>query len=184
MTARGDLRWVEVGVAGRALPGEGASGDRAVIKAFPGGVLLGALPDARYEVGTVELGSGDCVLAYSDGLSETFSRDGELYGEERVRAVLSRLRGLAADELLRALEAGLAQGGETADEHAAAERGDHPIASRRPAPWAWQIATASASARSAQRWASPSSYRRRSPGRSAGPRTYGKTGSSKEFPAP
>ncbi|MGH7699662.1 MAG: SpoIIE family protein phosphatase [Gemmatimonadales bacterium] len=38
-----DLRWVDVGVAGRALPGQDASGDREVVRAFPGGVLIGAL---------------------------------------------------------------------------------------------------------------------------------------------
>jgi sigma-B regulation protein RsbU (phosphoserine phosphatase) len=70
-----------------------------------GGALLGALPDARYEVGTALLRAGDSLLVYSDGLSETFSVDGEPYGEARVRAVVSRLRSLAADQMLQALEA-------------------------------------------------------------------------------
>jgi negative regulator of sigma-B (phosphoserine phosphatase) len=38
----GGARWVEVGVAGRALEGEDESGDCELVCAFPGGVLLGA----------------------------------------------------------------------------------------------------------------------------------------------
>jgi sigma-B regulation protein RsbU (phosphoserine phosphatase) len=70
-----------------------------------GGVLLGAFPGATYAVGTAELRSGDCLLAYSDGLTESFGPEGELYGEQRVREALLRVRGLRADEILRALEA-------------------------------------------------------------------------------
>ena len=38
----GGARWVDVGVAGRALEGEDKSGDCELICAFPGGMLLGA----------------------------------------------------------------------------------------------------------------------------------------------
>lgn len=58
----GDLRWVEVGVAGRALPGEAASGDRAVIRAFPGGVLIGALDGLGHGGEAAEAARRGCAM--------------------------------------------------------------------------------------------------------------------------
>ena len=58
---------------------------------------LGILEDARFEEAHVALAPGDVVVLYTDGISEATNRDGELYGEERLYALLDALpRGLPA----------------------------------------------------------------------------------------
>ena len=50
-----------------------------------GGMLLGVLPTAPYERGTVQLGPGDVLLAYSDGVLETVNNSDEEFGLERIK---------------------------------------------------------------------------------------------------
>jgi len=65
------------------------------------GVLLG-VPDAKtWETVTVEVGPGDRFLAVTDGLAETANAAGELFGEERLLALVEEGRGLALDEMCR-----------------------------------------------------------------------------------
>ncbi len=53
-----------------------------------GGMLLGVLPTAPYERGTVQLGPGDVLLAYSDGVLETVNNSDEEFGLERIKKQL------------------------------------------------------------------------------------------------
>jgi len=66
-----------------------------------GGVVLGLIEGASYSEGAVDLARGDTLIIYSDGVSETWSPEGEEYGDERVAEIVKRGRGLDA----RALEA-------------------------------------------------------------------------------
>jgi sigma-B regulation protein RsbU (phosphoserine phosphatase) len=49
-----------------------------------GGALLGVFPDWKYENSTVELGPGDILLLFTDGITEAMDSDGEEFGEERL----------------------------------------------------------------------------------------------------
>jgi len=49
-----------------------------------GGALLGVFPDWKYENSTVELGPGDILLLFTDGITEAMDLDGEEFGEERL----------------------------------------------------------------------------------------------------
>ncbi len=49
-----------------------------------GGALLGVFPDWKYENSTVELGPGDILLLFTDGITEAMDPDGEEFGEERL----------------------------------------------------------------------------------------------------
>lgn len=49
-----------------------------------GGVALGQFPDFRYCSDTVKISSSDRILFYTDGLNESISPAGELFGRERV----------------------------------------------------------------------------------------------------
>lgn len=51
---------------------------------------LGVTPEARYAQGSSALSSGDRLLVYTDGLIEARAPDGELFGTQRLQAVLER----------------------------------------------------------------------------------------------
>ena len=49
-----------------------------------GGLFLGILDDAEYEEETVDLLDGDLLFFYTDGVVESLSPQGDLFGESRV----------------------------------------------------------------------------------------------------
>ena len=70
-----------------------------------GGPVLGVLPDAPYAAGTVELGSGDCLVLYTDGISEAFNAADEEFGEERLIGALDQPAGVAEESRQRIMAA-------------------------------------------------------------------------------
>ncbi len=68
-----------------------------------GGLILGPNPTARYERGFAVLSPGDCVLMYSDGLTEALSPDGREFGTARLKAALRRSAGSSARDAVRAI---------------------------------------------------------------------------------
>jgi serine phosphatase RsbU (regulator of sigma subunit) len=82
--AHGDLRWL----------GEG-------------GVPLGVLPAAQYPAAEIAFGPGDMVVAYSDGVTEAEGpiADGEveLFGEQRLADVVSRMRNESPQAIIEAV---------------------------------------------------------------------------------
>ena len=53
----------------------------------PTGLLLGAFCDEKFATSRVQIGPGDAILLYTDGLSEARNRSGEMYGSERLRGL-------------------------------------------------------------------------------------------------
>ena len=74
-----------------------------------GGVMLGMFPNdvlsqiAEYEQETTQLCSGDVVLFYTDGVTETVNPDGELYEEQRLEAIATRVKGESVDQICQAI---------------------------------------------------------------------------------
>lgn len=68
-----------------------------------GGMVLGLFEGITYEAGRVEMRPGDTLLVYSDGVTETWSTEGDEYGEERLCAFLVANRGLAPAALQAAI---------------------------------------------------------------------------------
>ena len=64
-----------------------------------GGTVVGMFPDMDYEEATVELCSGDVLLAYTDGVPEAHNPGNEEFGEERLQQLLRRTAHLPADEI-------------------------------------------------------------------------------------
>jgi sigma-B regulation protein RsbU (phosphoserine phosphatase) len=60
---------------------------------------LGALPGSVYTEQRVEIEPGGFLLVYSDGLTEARNKEGEFFGEERLRALLPGIRGLSAGDV-------------------------------------------------------------------------------------
>ena len=65
-----------------------------------GGLLLGVVPAAPYVSGCFELGAGDVLAVYSDGITESLNDAGEEFGNARLEAQLRRAQDGAADAVL------------------------------------------------------------------------------------
>jgi sigma-B regulation protein RsbU (phosphoserine phosphatase) len=100
----GELTYVNAGHNPPLLIREGGS----VEPLHEGGIVLGLFEGVPYEAGRVEMKPGDTLLAYSDGVTETWSPEGDEYGEEKLSALAVDRRGLDAkalqDEILREIE--------------------------------------------------------------------------------
>ena len=70
-----------------------------------GGLLLGVMTGVPYERGMVEMGEGDVLAIFTDGVTEAMSPDEEEYGEERLEKLLKESRHLSATEILEAVHA-------------------------------------------------------------------------------
>lgn len=82
-----ELTTVRISVGGHPLPLI-VRADGAVESAGVPGTLLGVLPEPTHHESEVTIGRGDNLVLYTDGLTE--ARNGsELFGEERLRALLS-----------------------------------------------------------------------------------------------
>jgi sigma-B regulation protein RsbU (phosphoserine phosphatase) len=62
------------------------------------GVPMGMFPTAHYESTAFQMAAGDVLIVYSDGLTDAESVSGEMFGEDRVKAIITReaARGSAA----------------------------------------------------------------------------------------
>ena len=63
-----------------------ASGD--IEEIVSNNMIVGAFPSINYEAARLQLNKGDVLLAYSDGLTEAENPQGEMLGEERVKAII------------------------------------------------------------------------------------------------
>lgn len=68
-----------------------------------GGLILGMLPEVSYESETVQLNSGDCIVMFTDGVSEAMNAQDEEFEERRVEACVSENFERSAAEILNAL---------------------------------------------------------------------------------
>jgi sigma-B regulation protein RsbU (phosphoserine phosphatase) len=66
-----------------------------------GGLVLGVDPRARYDIETVELRDGDCLLFYTDGLVDAMDFNNELWGRERMLDAATRFVDCSADHVVR-----------------------------------------------------------------------------------
>jgi sigma-B regulation protein RsbU (phosphoserine phosphatase) len=61
-----------------------------ILRLDTGGPVIGLLPTCGYEQGSVTLGGGDLLVAFTDGISEAMNADDQEWGEERlIEVVLS-----------------------------------------------------------------------------------------------
>jgi PAS domain S-box-containing protein len=81
------------------------------------GTLLGPFAEVHVHDEAAELAPGDALVLYTDGITEA-RRGDEMFGEGRLRGLLSGLAGRAADEIARAVEKAVAahHGGPLADD--------------------------------------------------------------------
>jgi phosphoserine phosphatase RsbU/P len=96
----GELKYVNAG----HNPPLVAHADGSVEKLEGTGLILGILPMATYQQGVCNMGPGDAVLLFSDGVTEAVRPNAdEEFGEERLAQVLSGLRNQSADSIITAI---------------------------------------------------------------------------------
>jgi len=66
-----------------------------------GGLVLGVEAKAEYEVETVKLKDGDCLLFYTDGLIDAVNFDDELWGKERMLEAAKKFMGGSAEQMIK-----------------------------------------------------------------------------------
>lgn len=73
-----------------------------------GGMLLGFLPFQNYIQEKITVKSGDCLILYTDGLTEIRNASGEEFGEKRLVSLLKKLYGKMPiemkDQVLKSIE--------------------------------------------------------------------------------
>jgi serine phosphatase RsbU (regulator of sigma subunit) len=69
------------------------------------GPALGVIEEYSIQERTIQLEPGNCLLLYTDGLTEAFSAQDELYGEERLRQLIESASVETIKELLDKVEA-------------------------------------------------------------------------------
>jgi len=84
----------------------------------PRGMLLGLFPEAEFGEEVIELGTGDAIVLYTDGVIEARRTNGQQFGEQRLAELLERSAGRTADGIARRVELTVIdhQGGEAGDD--------------------------------------------------------------------
>jgi serine phosphatase RsbU (regulator of sigma subunit) len=59
------------------------------------------MQDSDYDIETIELKEGDCLLLYTDGLIDTVNFDGELWGKERLVQTAKKLTACTANQMIK-----------------------------------------------------------------------------------
>ncbi|MGH7784584.1 MAG: SpoIIE family protein phosphatase, partial [Candidatus Binatia bacterium] len=106
----GKMRYIN---AGHNPPLVGRS-DGTIEQLDSGGFPLGILPTAEFEMGEIELGSGEAVVIYSDGVSEANNVAEEEFGMDRLTEVVKRNLGASAAGIRDKVESALSAFTETA----------------------------------------------------------------------
>ena len=85
------------------LPGLILRNDGALERLGSTATVVGLFRELSCPIGEHQLVPGDILAVYTDGITESFNRAGEEYGEDRLVESLCRNRGLACGDLLKAV---------------------------------------------------------------------------------
>jgi sigma-B regulation protein RsbU (phosphoserine phosphatase) len=72
-------------------------------------LVLGAFDFVTFEATPVEIGTGDLIFVYSDGLTEAENVAGEMFGEERVKEIILRMGALGAERVQESMISSIAE---------------------------------------------------------------------------
>ena len=83
------IRYVNAGHSPPLLLKANSAAGSAPVRLDEGGPVLGALPQARYSCGRVQIAAGDTLIVYSDGINEAADLKQEEFGDDRVWRIVS-----------------------------------------------------------------------------------------------
>ncbi len=100
--ATGEFRFVN---AGHEMPFIYRAGGEFVPERIKPGFVLAGMEEMRYRAGVLQLGEGDKIFQYTDGVTEATNASAELFGMGRLALSLNRVKDSSAEEILAAVKA-------------------------------------------------------------------------------
>ena len=91
--------------AGHEIPFIAKSGEPFAPYKIQAGFVLAGMEEMNYRCGSLNLVPGDKIFQYTDGVTEATDANEQLYGMERLEAVLNRNTGKKPEELLPLIKA-------------------------------------------------------------------------------
>lgn len=82
-----------------------------------GGMIIGAFESPAFQQETIHLASGDLIVAYTDGIIEAQSPEGEAFGEECLEQLVLQSTGSCASELVNVIIQAVSDFTRGADQH-------------------------------------------------------------------
>ena len=80
-----------------------ASGNYEWLRLDCGGAVIGLLPEAFYEQGSILMHPGDLLLTYTDGISEAMNSAEEEWGEEAMILAAQQASDASAEDIVKAI---------------------------------------------------------------------------------
>lgn len=99
-TETGSMRMVN---AGHNPPSARCGGTRAFLTCKPG-LVLGVMENISYHEEELQLEAGDSILLYTDGVTEAFNAEGEMFGETGLAYALAKADTRGAHKLAHVLD--------------------------------------------------------------------------------
>jgi len=93
--------------AGHNPPMVFRSRDGTIEELLPTGIILGAQENRHFDSATISIGTGDVVVMYTDGVTESINAAEELFGEERLKEIIRASAGLPAEVIVERILAGV-----------------------------------------------------------------------------
>jgi serine phosphatase RsbU (regulator of sigma subunit) len=90
--------------AGHNPPMVFSAASSEIVNLHPTGMALGIVENKIIEEREIRLNTGDTLLFYTDGITEAFSRNGDLFGEENLFNVLKANYMESADFIVKSIE--------------------------------------------------------------------------------
>jgi serine phosphatase RsbU (regulator of sigma subunit) len=75
--------------------------DGQITELEKGGLVLGVKPQAEYDIETLALKDGDCLLLYTDGLIDAANFDGQLWGRESLLKTAKKFTAGSAERMVK-----------------------------------------------------------------------------------
>lgn len=72
-------------------------------------ICMGVMEDFPYKANELKLEKGDMLVTFTDGVTEACDVNNELYGENRLEALLATLKGKTSEEVTNAINESVAQ---------------------------------------------------------------------------
>ncbi|MDH3942762.1 MAG: SpoIIE family protein phosphatase [Anaerolineae bacterium] len=99
--ASGQMTYVN---AGHNPPLHFRAKDGRLVELKATGMLLGAIEEAEYGEAVIELGAGDMVVFFTDGIPDAINKSKEDFGEARLKALVQEHANKSAQEMIDVLE--------------------------------------------------------------------------------